>query len=339
MALVVNGRVIFNSIPSGYPEPGKTTIYDTSQSIDLEHVPLNGGILIQTLVLSADPYMRGRMRAPEVKSYSPPFVLGEPLTGHGVGVVLRSDYKGVKQGDHVGGIFNHQKYCIVPNMDGLFVLRNEHNLPWSLFVGVLGMPGRTAYMAWKEYSHAKKGEVAFISGGAGPVGSTVIQLAKRDGLTVIASAGTEEKVQFMKDVGADVAFNYKTTNPTEVLAEHPIDIYWDNVGGPTLDAALDAANVHARFLMCGTISGYNNEPIPVKNIHQIFAKSLTLSGFLHGRLVHKYWDEFFNVLPGLVARGEIKYKEDASNGLERMGEALLDVQKGTNKGKAVVYVT
>ncbi|KAF9464077.1 alcohol dehydrogenase [Collybia nuda] len=339
MAPITNGRILFNSIPSGYPEPGKTTIYDTSQTIDIDNAPLNGGVLVKTLVLSVDPYMRGRMRAPEVKSYAPAFILGEPTNGHGVGVVLRSELQGFKKGDHIYGRFAHQEYCILKSTDDIQVIENTHNLPWSAYIGVAGMPGQTAYMAWKEYSKAKKGEIVFVSAGAGPVGSLVAQLAKLDGLKVIASAGSPEKVKFMKDIGVDVAFNYKTENTAEILAkEGPVDVYWDNVGGPTLDAALEAAAVNARFIMCGTISGYNGEPAINKNIHQIFAKSLTLSGFLVGRLIPKYRTEFYDTVPGLVASGEIRYSEDVTKGLNKLGEALLSVQKGSNRGKAVVWV-
>jgi len=146
--------------------------------------------------------------------------------------------------------FPHQHYYISHSPDDLTAIENPYNLPWSLFIGVLGMPGKTAYMAWKEYSQAKKGETLFVSTGAGPVGSLVIQIAKSQGLKVIASAGSDEKVKFMKEIGADVAFNYKTEKTTDILAkEGPIDIYWDNVGGETLEAALDAANTFARFIV------------------------------------------------------------------------------------------
>ncbi|KAJ7482969.1 hypothetical protein B0H11DRAFT_1208640 [Mycena galericulata] len=234
MPPVTNARVLFNAIPEDYPIPGKTIVYDTTQSIDLETVPLKGGILIKVLVLSVDPYMRLRLRAPEIKSYLPAFVLGEPLAGGGIGVVLRSELAGVEAGNHVRGGLLHQEYMIAPDLSKLELIERDPKLNWSAYLGAAGMPAETAFTAWKEYSRAKKGEVAFVSTGAGPVGSIVIQLAKQDGLKVIASAGSEEKVKFMKEIGADVAFNYKTTDTREVLEkEGPIDIYWDNVGGTT----------------------------------------------------------------------------------------------------------
>ncbi|KAH9479936.1 Zinc-type alcohol dehydrogenase-like protein PB24D3.08c [Psilocybe cubensis] len=340
MAPVTNGRVLFNAIPEGFPVPGETTVYDTSETIDIETVALNGGFVLKTLELSVDPYMRGRMREPSKKSYSDPFFIGKPLNGYGVGVVIRSENAEVQVGDHLYGILEHQHYSIRKDLSGLEKIQNPDKLPWSAYIGVLGMPGKTAYMAWKEYSHAKKGEVAFVSTGAGPVGSLVIQLAKRDGLKVIASAGSDEKVKFMKEIGADVAFNYKTTKTAEVLEkEGPIDIFWDNVGGETLDAALEAANNYGRFIECGMISGYNNgHSTGIKNLFHVVAKSLTISGFIIFRLEAKYREEFYKVLPPLVASGEIKYSEDVYNGLDKVGDVILAVQKGTNKAKAVVHV-
>ncbi|TFK33617.1 hypothetical protein BDQ12DRAFT_690946 [Crucibulum laeve] len=339
MASVTNGRVLFNSIPEGFPEPGKTVVYDTSENIDLDTVPLNGGFLLKTLDLSIDPYMRGRMRAPEKKSYSPPFLLNQPIDGYGVGVVLRSELPEVKAGDHLYGFFKHVQYDVRTNLEGLSKLPNEHGLSWSVYVGAAGMPGKTAYMAWKEYSQAKKGETVFVSAGAGPVGSLVIQFAKADGLKVIGSAGSDEKVQFMKECGADVAFNYKTTNTKEVLEkEGPIDIFWDNVGGETLEAALEAANVNARFIECGMISGYNSGGAPIRNLFHVVSKSISMHGFIVSRLEPKYGKEFYETIPHKLASGELKHREHVFDGLDKVGEALLAVQKGTNKAKAVVKV-
>ncbi|KAF8182622.1 hypothetical protein BJ912DRAFT_570571 [Pholiota molesta] len=339
MAPVTNARVLFNSIPEGFPEPGKSTVLDTTQKIDPQTVPLDGGFLVKTLELSIDPYMRGRMRDAKIQSYVPAFELGQPLSGFGVGVVVRSEICQLKPGDHVYGFLTHENFSIHKDLSNLQKLENPNKLPWSTFLGVLGMPGKTAFMAWKEYSQVKKGDTVFVTTGAGPVGSLVIQLAKRDGCKVIASAGSEEKVQFMKEIGADVPFNYKTTKTTDVLEkEGPIDIYWDNVGGETLDAALDAARVGARFIECGMISGYNTGGAPCKNIMQVIAKSISMHGFIVQRLENKWGKEFFATLPPLVASGEIKHREEVFHGLDKVGDVLLAVQKGTNKAKAVVHV-
>ncbi|EED80045.1 predicted protein [Postia placenta Mad-698-R] len=352
MAPVTNARLIFNEIPSvavysppsessGLPEPGKTTIYDTSETIDLENVPLHGGALIKTLVLSVDPYLRGRMRDPSIESYVPAFTKGKPLDNFGVGVVLRSEDPAIKPGDHLYGYFPFQQYLLSQDLSipSMTTKLPDDKLPWSVYLGVCGMPGQTAYYGWKEHAKPNPGDVVFVSTGAGVVGSVVIQLAKAEGLKVIASAGSDEKVAFMKELGADVAFNYKTEKTSDVLArEGPINIYWDNVGGETLEAAIAAAADNAQFIECGYITSYNGEDYHIKNLQLIFAKQLTLSGFLINRLRHKYQDAFYSEMPARVARGEIKYTEDITRGLEKAGEAIVDVQTGKNKGKSVILV-
>ncbi|KAJ7448516.1 hypothetical protein FB451DRAFT_1288701 [Mycena latifolia] len=338
MAPITNSRVLFNSVPKDYPVPGETTVYDTSLTIDLNNHPLNGGFLVKTLVLSIDPYMRGRMRSPD-KSYLSAFPLGEPIFGWGIGVVVRSENSDVAPGRYIYGLdFLHQEYFVLRDMTGFIFLEKHPDLPLSVYVGAAGMPGKTAYMGWKEYAHAKKGETAFITTGAGSVGSFVIQLAKRDGLKVIASAGSDEKVQFMRDIGADVAFNYKTTDTREVLArEGPIDIYWDNVGGEVLDAALENAAIYGRFIECGHMSGYNTGYQGIKNLHLTYAKSLTISGLAVLRLT-KYEEEFYATIPAALVAGEFKYTQELSYGLDKVGDVLLAVQTGANKAKAVIVV-
>ncbi|KAJ6631871.1 alcohol dehydrogenase [Mycena sp. CBHHK59/15] len=340
MAPVQNGRVLFNAVPKDFPIPGETTIYDASQKIDPDTIPLNGGFLIKTLVLSVDPYMRGKMRLPEKKSYSPPFTIGEPLSGFGIGLVLRSENASVPVGKHVYGYnIQHQEYSVIPSLDGFALIEKHPNLPWTAYVGAAGMPGMTAYMGWKEFSHAKAGETAFVTTGAGPVGSFVIQLAKQAGMKVIASAGSEEKVKFMQGLGADVAFNYKTTDTREVLEkEGPVDVYWDNVGGEVLDAALEFSAPLGRFLECGMISGYNTGQQAIKNLSSVIGKSLTIHGILVPRLMGKYAAEFYATVPAKLASGELKYSEEVTHGLDKVGDVIFAVQKGTNKAKAVIVV-
>ncbi|KAF7297373.1 PKS-ER domain-containing protein [Mycena indigotica] len=339
MAPVTNGRALFAAVPIGYPVVDQTIVYDNTQTIDLANAPLNGGFLVKVLVLSVDPYMRGRMREPDIPSYMPPFALGKPLASGGIGVVLRSELAGVEVGSHIRGIVPHQEYFIAPNLEGLELIERDARLPWSVYVGAAGMPGETAYMAWKEYSKAKKGEIVFVTTGAGPVGSLVIQIAKQDGLKVIASAGSDDKVAFMEGIGADVAFNYKTTDVRAVLKkEGPIDIYWDNVGGDTLDAAMEHANMFARFIECGQISGYNDNPQPMKNPLLIVAKCLTFNGFLVGFLRPKHKEAFRAEVVPKIADGSFHYTEDIVRGIDKVGHALLGVLKGTNTGKAVVVV-
>ncbi|KAI0750203.1 NAD(P)-binding protein [Daedaleopsis nitida] len=337
MAPVNNGRVVFNEIPTGYPVPGKTTIYDESQSIDLENEPLHGGILVKVLILSIDPYLRHLMHPADPSSPLPMFEVGKPMAALGVGVVLRSENPEIAPGSHVTTFLPVQHYAVIQSAR---VLENKEKLPWSVYVGVCGGPGQTSHHAWLEYSHAKKGDIAFVTTAAGPVGATVVQIAKAQGLKVIASAGSDEKVEFVRSIGADVAFNYKTTSTKEVLKkEGPINVYWDNVGGEALEAALEYAAHKSHFIICGMISNYNTpEAYNVKNLENILWREITLHGFLTGSLMPKYAEEFFRTFPARVASGEVKYLEHRVNGLENFGQAVLDVQSGKNFGKMVVIV-
>ncbi|PCH38847.1 NAD(P)-binding protein [Wolfiporia cocos MD-104 SS10] len=341
MAPIINGRLLFNQLPNGLPVPGKTTVYDASETIDLETAPLNGGILVKILVLSADIYIISRMRDSSVEGRSSPFLLNQPIDNYGVGLVLRSEHSSFKQGDHIYGMLPFQQYIVMPpaTAERFTVLSNDAGIPWSAYVGVCGMPGQTAHHGWREFSKAKVGETVFVTSGAGPVGATVIQMAKAEGLKVIASAGSDEKVAFIKSLGADVAFNYKTEDTREILArEGPIDVYWDGVGGEALEAAIDAASVGARFIECGMISVFTGEPYHVKISFNIVTKELKISGFIVTSLHQAHLSHFYETFPKLVKEGKIKYKEDVTQGLERAGHAIVDVITGRNKGKSVILV-
>ncbi|KAF7982761.1 hypothetical protein HWV62_26660 [Athelia sp. TMB] len=396
MAHVINGRHLFNKVPTGYPIPGETTVWDESQKIDLENVPLNGGFLLKVLVVSIDPYQRGRMRDAAIKGYtvsqnhshtiiyahtkssphtssasrSSPNAIAlsvltdtvNSLSNFGVAVVLRSENPAFKKGDHLYGGVYFQQYIVSDKVDNYRILENKEGLPWSAYVGAAGMPvlrneaGKTAWFAWKEWANSQKGETVFVSGGAGPVGSLVIQLAKLEGLKVIASAGSDDKVAFLKEIGTDIAFNYKTESTKEVLErEGPINIYWDNVGGETLDLALANAATHARFIECGMISVYNGKPYPIQvcqlpffalpllnrcsqNIRNIVSCQIKMYGFIVSDLAHKYEEAFYKEIPAKLAKGQLIFKEDQTKGLEHAGQGILDVQTGKNNGKKVIIV-
>ncbi|KAF9026631.1 alcohol dehydrogenase [Hymenopellis radicata] len=355
MAPVTNAAVLFNEVPTGYPEPGKTTVYDSTQTIDLNSVALNGGILVKTLVVSVDPYQRGKMREPNTKSYAiyglivirkPPYFAGEPLYNYGIGRVLRSDHSDFKVDDHVTGQLNFQEYSVfpaeaIPTRRIETIIKTAEALPWTAYVGAAGMPGRTAFFGYKEFAKAKKGDTIFVTTGAGAVGSMVVQLAKLDGLKVIASTGSDAKVEFLKEIGADVAFNYKTTDTLEVLErEGPLDIYWDNVGGSILDAALGCTKNFARVIACGMITGYNDgfTGQNFKNLWLMFARSLFINGFLEFNLRPQWMAEFNNSIPQKLASGEIKYRQEITHGLEGAGLAIRNIQLGDNVGKSVVVV-
>ncbi|KZV72729.1 alcohol dehydrogenase [Peniophora sp. CONT] len=343
MPPVRNARYLFTLTPEDYPEEGKHMKYDDTQTIDIGNEPLYGGVLVKTLVVSLDPYLRSKMRPANIESYVPAFPMGGPFQSHAVGLVVRSEHKEYKAGEHVtnAGGFPHQEYFVWNNFADLHKIPPSGTLPWSLYIGVLGLPGQTAYMSWKEYSHAQKGQTVFISTAAGAVGSVVVQLAKMDGLKVIASSGSDEKVQFARECGADVSFNYKTQSAEEILKEHgPIDIYYDNVGGETLDLALKYASKKAHFIVCGMITGLNTarKTYAFQNMFEIVAKEISIQGFLWASLVPRYSKQFFDEIPKLVHEGKIKYQEDRSYGLKKVGEALLQVHTGANRGKKVVVV-
>ncbi|EUC54867.1 zinc-binding dehydrogenase [Rhizoctonia solani AG-3 Rhs1AP] len=342
MAPTKNGSIVFREPPTDYPIPGKTVVYEQG-TIDLDQVPLNGGILVKTLWISIDPYLRGRLREAHVKSYLPAFTLGEVIFGLGVVVVLRSEKRELKAGDYLYVLdLPYQHYAVLSSNHPVTPIDNQ-GLSLSLFLGVLGMPGKTAYYGLDAIGKPKAGETIYISTGAGPVGATVAQLCKAKGLKVIASAGSDEKVEYMKSIGVDVPFNYKKEKVADVLArEGPLDIYWDNVGGETLEAAIDACSDQgARIVACGAISSYNGTRYGVKNTDLIFAKQLTIQGMFVYPLEAQAADpsRFFTDMVALIQRGELKYNESIWDELESVGEAILAVQKGTNEGKVVIRVS
>ncbi|KAG8714650.1 hypothetical protein FRC11_007657 [Ceratobasidium sp. 423] len=346
MSSTQNSAAIFNSIPNGYPVLNETIIHG-STTIDLDNVPLSGGILVKTIYLSIDPYMRGRMREPSSESYINGFTIGRPISNFGIGKVIRSEKDGVHAGD---SLYVHdlpfQEYNVLQPEHPIRVIKEEPGIPLSAYIGVLGMPGQTAFYGLELVGNPVEGETIFVSSGASAVGSLVVQLAKAKGLKVIASVGSDDKVNFLKSIGADVAFNYKKDNIANVLAkEGPIDIYWDNVGGSTLEAALDACKTGARVVVCGAISQYNaSEPYGIKNATHILFKRLRVEGFfvIHGEQQYEGRlnnpTKFLDALVPLIQSGKIKWSEHVYKGIENVGEGIIAVQIGTNTAKVVIEV-
>ncbi|KAJ7143341.1 hypothetical protein C8R43DRAFT_1071013 [Mycena crocata] len=342
--LTENPRVVFAKRPgTGLPIPGEHVVFERAHSIDLDGVPLNGGFLSKTLMLSPEPFMRERMRDPSVASYSTHAVLGDPLVSFGLVVVLRSEKEGRFRLflDHLYGLTTWEAYTVQPYI----VADPKGAFPWSRYFTVLGAPGLTAFCGFEGCADAKAGETIYVSSGASAVGIVVIQLAKAKGLKVIASAGADCKVEYMRSLGADVAFNYKTSSVVEVLKEHgPLDLYWDNVGGETVEAAIEYSRLHARLIMCGSISEYSIAPSErhgIKNTSMIFKKRLRIQGFLVPDLVPRLAPRFYAEMPGLVAQGKITAQEYIIEGLENGPEALIAVLKeGGNEatGKPVIRV-
>lgn len=241
---------IFKKVPNGFPVPGQDLVTET-RTIDLDAVPA-GGLILKGLESSFDPYMRGRMRDPSVKSYFPGFTLDAPVTAHVVCKVLKSDAADFSEGDLVRAFTDIAEYSVVPKqaLGAVEKLHNPFGLETGLFVGQLGMPGITAWASLYEIGKPKKGETIFVSSAAGAVGMVVGQIAKKEGLRVIGSVGSDEKAEFIvKELGFDAATNYKKESPADALkrlAPDGVDIYYENVGGETLEATISKMNNYGK---------------------------------------------------------------------------------------------
>jgi NADPH-dependent curcumin reductase CurA len=293
-------------------------------------------VLVRNLFMSVDPYMRGRMN--EGKSYVPPFELGKALDGSAVGEVIESRVKEFKPGDAVTSRFGWREYFIASPKDLHPVSREVQ--PLSVYLGALGMTSMTAW-AGLNLVEVKSGDVIFISGAAGAVGSVAGQLAKLRGCRVIGSAGSKEKVIFLREeCGFDSAFNYKSGPVLEQLnsaAPDGIDVYFDNVGGEALEAALSALRVHGRIIACGGISGYNEvKPRPgPSNLFNMITKRLTMKGLIVGDWLDRK-DEFEKEVGGYFRAGKLMNKETVVVGIDKAVDAFLGLFQGQNKGKMVV---
>jgi NADPH-dependent curcumin reductase CurA len=293
-------------------------------------------VLVRNLFMSVDPYMRGRMS--ERKSYVPPFELGKPLDGGAVGDVIESRAQEFEPGDVVTSNFGWREYFVAAPEDLHPVSREIQ--PLSVYLGALGMTGMTAW-AGLNLVEVKAGDVVYISGAAGAVGNVAGQLAKLRGCRVIGSAGSAEKVRFLREeCGFDNAFNYKAGPVLEQLnleAPDGIDVYFDNVGGETLEAALSALRVHGRIVACGGISGYNAEtPRPgPSNLFNVIIKRLTMRGFIVSDCLNRRAG-FEKEVGGYLQAGKLKNKETVLKGIDQAVGAFIGLFQGQNVGKMVV---
>ena len=293
-------------------------------------------VLVRNLFLSVDPYMRGRMN--EGKSYLPPFALNQPMEGGAVGEIVQSCVGEFKPGDVVTSSHGWREYFIAAPKELHHVSRDVH--PLSVYLGALGMTGMTAWAGLK-LGEVKAGDVIYISGAAGAVGSVAGQLAKLQGCRVIGSAGSNEKIAFLREeCGFDAAFNYKTgpvVDQLQLCAPDGIDVYFDNVGGESLEAALSCLRPHGRIIACGGISGYNEvKPRPgPSNLFNMTTKRLTMKGLL----VRDWLDhqaEFEQEVGAYFRAGKLKHKETVVCGLENAISAFIGLFAGQNIGKMVV---
>ncbi|MBV1854167.1 NADP-dependent oxidoreductase [Catellatospora tritici] len=323
--------------------PEGTPTADNFRLVEVEvPEPGEGQVTVRNTVMSVDPYMRGRMN--DVKSYVPPFQVGQALDGGAVGEVVASNSPLLSVGDLVlhgygwrdlvTGEAKRFRKLTGPSEDPI--------APPSAFLGVLGMPGLTAYVGLLDIAAMKPGDTVFVSGAAGAVGSLVGQLAKLKGAArVVGSAGSPAKVKHLVDeLGFDAAFNYRDGDVAGQLkqaAPDGIDVYFDNVGGDHLTAAIARAKVFARFALCGAISGYN-EPVPgPDNLTLLIGKRITMRGYI----VSDHNDrmpEFLSEVGAWYAEGKLKAEETVVAGLENAPAAFLGLMRGENTGKMLVTI-
>jgi NADPH-dependent curcumin reductase CurA len=334
MSKTASREVRLASRPNGIPTAANFTLAQT----ELE--PLQDQqVLVRNLFMSVDPYMRGRMN--DGKSYIPPFELGKPLDGGAVGEVIESRAREFKPGDAVTSNFGWREYFVASPKELHPVSREVQ--PLSVYLGALGMTGMTAWVGLN-LVEVKAGDIIFISGAAGAVGNMAGQLAKLRGCRVIGSAGSMEKVMFLREeCGFDIAFDYKAGPVLDQLnleAPDGIDVYFDNVGGKTLEAALSALRVHGRIIACGGISGYNEEkPRPgPSNLFNMTTKRLTMKGFIVRDWLDRQ-DEFEKEVRGYFRAGKLKNKETVVEGIGQAVGAFLGLFAGKNIGKMVVKLT
>ncbi|WP_354640182.1 NADP-dependent oxidoreductase [Kitasatospora camelliae] len=321
--------------PHGWPTPADFALVEAPV-----RQPAAGEILVRNAYLSVDPYMRGRMN--DVKSYIPPFQLGRAMDGGAVGRVVASAAEGFEVGDAVLHGLGWREYA---TLDAAHAVKVDGDLaPLSYYLGALGMPGLTAYAGLLEVASFREGDTVFVSGAAGAVGSLVGQIARLKGAKrVVGSAGSADKVaRLVEEYGFDAAFNYKDAPVAEQLAAAApdgVDVYFDNVGGDHLEAAITVANPHARFTLCGAIAQYNDTGAPTgpRNLALAIGKRLRLQGMLVGDHA-ALQPAFLADMAGWLKDGSLRYDETVVEGVENAADAFIGLLRGANTGKMVVKI-
>ncbi|HEY1925923.1 MAG TPA: NADP-dependent oxidoreductase [Caulobacteraceae bacterium] len=330
--MIAAREIRLKSRPNGRP------VADNFELASVElGAPGAGEVQVKNLWMTVDPYMRGRMN--DVKSYVPPFQLGQVMEGGAVGEVIASNDPALKPGDLVQSNFGWREAFNAPA--SVVQKLDLQGLPVQAFLGAAGMPGLTAYAGLLRVAALKDGDIVFVSGAAGAVGSMVCQIAKAKGHTVIGSAGGAAKVAYLKSIGVDHAIDYKAerdlNDALAAAAPQGIDVYFDNVGGEHLEAALNAARPFGRFALCGAISMYNATELPPgpRNLVQAVGKQLRLEGFI----VSSHWNmmgEFHRDLAAWAKAGKVTWKETVFEGIERAPDAFMGLFTGENLGKMLV---
>ena len=335
MSNVVSKEVRLKARPEGMPKLEDFEVAETEIS-----APGDGEVLIRNIWMSVDPYMRGRMYDRE--SYVPPFQIGAPLEGGAIGQVVASNSDKVAVGDYVQSMLGWREYAVAKGEDVQKV--DENAAPIQAYLGTLGMPGMTAYAGLLRVGELKDGETVFVSAASGAVGAVVCQIAKAKGCFVVGTAGSDDKCKWLEETaGIDKAINYKTcgdlTEAVREAAPKGIDVYFENVGGEHLVAALENMRPFGRLAMCGMISQYNDTtPTPgPNNLIYMVGKSLKMQGFI----VSNHFDllpDFIRDMSQWIKEGKIKWEETVEDGIERAPNAFLNLFTGGNFGKMLVKV-
>nr|UUJ74929.1 2-alkenal reductase [Cephalotaxus hainanensis] len=335
---VSNKQVILKDYVNGVPKESDMLVKYTKLPLQLKDGSQD--VAVKNLYLSCDPYMGGRMK--NITSYFTAFTPGLVINGYGVSKVIISNHPEFKQGDLVAGSVGWEEYSIIPEGRGLQKIIHT-DVPLSYYLGVLGMPGHTAYVGFYKVSSPKPGETVYVSAAAGAVGQLVGQFAKLHGCYVVGSAGSKDKVDVLKNrLGFDDAFNYKEEPDLNAALKrylpNGIDIYFENVGGDMLEAVLENMNIHGRISLCGMISQYNlEEARGIRNLSQLIIKRIKMEGFIEPDFLHTY-PEYVEEVRGYIKEGKIVYVEDIAEGLENAPSAFVGLFHGKNIGKQVVRI-
>lgn len=330
-----NKQVCLASRPSGWVTPENFSVREAEVG-----EPGDGEVLVRNLFMSVDPYMRGRMN--DVKSYIPPFQLGEVLQAGVVGEVVSSQYDELSKGDYVTGMLGWENYSIADGRTLRKLPPGKAPLSWHL--GILGMPGMTAYVGLTQIADAKSGEHLFVSAASGAVGSVVGQLGKILGCRVAGSAGSDEKVALLKEeFGYDAAFNYKSSDSllqsVQEVCPQGVDVLFENVGGEQMEAVLWCMRDFGRIALCGMIADYNAEEPPPgpRGMMLMVGRRITMRGFIvtdHPEACEEYVGKAIR----WVADGKLKYRETIAEGVENAPQAFIDLLKGGKTGKQIVQL-
>jgi NADPH-dependent curcumin reductase CurA len=326
-----NRQVLLKRRPSGMPTPADFVIADAPLPD-----PGQGEVLIRGIYLSLDPYMRGRISG--VRSYAKPVEIGAVIEGRVIGEVVRSRHPAFREGHYVLGGYGWQLYSAVPGQ-GLLKL-DPAEAPLSTALGVLGMPGLTAYVGLSEIGRPQRGETVVVSAASGAVGAVVGQLAMREGARVVGIAGGADKCRYVEaELGFNACIDHRSADLGPALdraCPKGIDVYWENVGGAVQQAVFPRLNDFGRMVMCGMVAEYNDiEPRPGPNLTSAVRRRLKIQGFI----VSDQWQRFAEyraMAAPLLKSGELKYREEIVDGLDRAPEAFIGLLKGRNFGKLMV---